>query len=417
MSHTLVNADAIEHLQAMTAGSVHCIVTSPPYFGLRDYGHDGQIGLEETPEAYVARMVEVFREVRRVLRDDGTCWVNLGDAYCSQGGERKYGSSDGGTGRGNAPGARLKSVSGFGDGTWDWIESNQTDEWLSELKQRRATRLKPKDLIGMPWRVAFALQADGWWLRQDIIWHKPSPMPESVTDRCTKAHEYVFLLTKSPTYFFNSVAISEPSAQPDRRRADRIGGNKYGEGVKHSDGSTFTGAATRNRRSVWRIATRPYGGAHFATMPPELAETCIKAGTSEHGCCPQCGTPWQRLTERTKLKRQRPADYVKRTGEAGTGNSCANSVAGVAVKTIGWQQSCDCGCPTADTVPCVVLDPFAGSGTTLAVAKTLGRDSIGIELNPDYVVLAEQRIAEAGTVKAKKRRRSAEVGQGSLFGD
>jgi len=325
--HTLVNADAIEHLRSMATGSVHCIVTSPPYWGLRDYGHAVQIGLEETVEEYVAKMADVLGECRRVLRDDGTLWLNVGDSY--------------------------------GSG---------------------------KQLLGVPWRLALAAQAGGWVLRQDIIWHKPSPMPESVTDRCTKSHEYVFLLTKSPTYFFDSVAISEPSE-----------------------------VATRNRRSVWKIATRPYSGAHFATMPPELAETCIKAGTSEHGCCPQCGTPWARLTERTKLKRQRPADYVKRTGEAGTGNSCANSVAGVAVKTIGWQQSCDCDCPTADTVPCVVLDPFAGSGTTLAVAKTLGRDSIGIELNSDYVALAEQRISEAGTVK--RRRKRAEVGQGSLFSE
>lgn len=366
--HTLVNADAIEHLRSMATGSVHCIVTSPPYFNQRDYGHDGQIGLEQTVEEYVAKMADVLRECRRVLRDDGVAWLNLGDSY------NNAGSSNNGTGldgnrRGGATGA---------DGATGYKKRDL---------RRKLGSIKHKDLIGIPWRVALALQADGWWLRQDIIWHKPSPMPESVTDRCTKAHEYVFMLTKSPTYFFDSVAISEPSE-----------------------------VATRNRRSVWKIATRPYKGAHFATMPPELAEVCIKSGTSEHGCCPQCGSPWQRLTERTKLLRKRPNDYVKRTGEAGTGNSCANSVAGVAVVTLGWQQSCNCDCPTADTVPCVVLDPFAGSGTTLAVAKTLGRDSIGIELNPDYVVLAEQRIAEAGTVKKNRRPRVA-AGQGSLFGD
>jgi DNA modification methylase len=356
--HTLVNSDAIQHLASMASGSVHCIVTSPPYFGLRDYGHDGQIGLEGTVQEYIDRMVAVLHECRRVLRDDGTMWLNVGDSY--------------------------------GDG---------------------------KQLLGIPWRLALAAQADGWVLRQDIIWHKPSPMPESVTDRCTKAHEYVFLLTKSPTYFFDSVAISEPSAQPDRKRADRIGGNKYGEGVKHSDGSTFTGAATRNRRSVWKIATRPYSGAHFATMPPELAETCIKSGTSQRGACPSCGSPWERLTKRTKLTRPRPADYVKRTGEAGTGSSCANSVAGVAVETLGWQQSCKC--EPHEPVPCVVLDPFAGSGTTLAVAQVLGRDSVGIELNADYIALAEQRIAQAGVAKNKprvaKNKPRVAAGQGSLF--
>jgi DNA modification methylase len=267
-------------------------------------------------------MVAVLHECHRVLRDDGTLWLNVGDSY--------------------------------GDG---------------------------KQLLGIPWRLALAAQADGWVLRQDIIWHKPSPMPESVTDRCTKAHEYVFLFTKRPVYFFDAEAIKEPS---------EIG--------------------SRNRRSVWRIATKPYAGAHFATMPPELAETCIKAGTSQRGACPLCGSPWERITKRTKLTRPRPSDYVKRTGEAGTGNSCANSVAGVAVETLGWQQSCKC--EPHEPVPCVVLDPFAGSGTTLAVAKVLGRDSVGIELNPDYIALAEERIAQAGVARKKPR---VAVGQGSLF--
>lgn len=346
--HTLVNSDAIQHLASMESGSVHCIVTSPPYYNLRDYGHEGQIGLEGTVQAYVDRMVAVLHECRRVLRDDGTMWLNVGDSY--------------------------------GDG---------------------------KQLLGIPWRLALAAQADGWVLRQDIIWHKPAPMPESVTDRCTKAHEYVFLLTKSPRYFYDAEAVSEP-AICDRKPGQRVkethhygasnGGNGGLTGLlqRYHSGDAPT---TRNRRSVWRIATKPYSGAHFATMPPELAETCIKAGTSQRGACPLCGSPWERITKRTKLTRPRPSDYVKRTGETGTGNSCANSVAGVAVETLGWQQSCKC--EPHEPVPCVVLDPFAGSGTTLAVAKVLGRDSIGIELNPDYVALAEERIAQAGV--AKKR--------------
>jgi site-specific DNA-methyltransferase (adenine-specific) len=322
--HTLVNADAIQHLASMESGSVHCIVTSPPYYNQRNYGHDGQIGLEGTVQEYIDRMVAVLHECRRVLCDDGTLWLNVGDSY--------------------------------GGG---------------------------KQLLGVPWRLALAAQADGWVLRQDVVWHKPSPMPESVTDRCTKAHEYVFLLAKQADYFFDAEAIKEPS---------EIG--------------------SRNRRSVWRIATKPYAGAHFATMPPELAETCIKAGSSERGRCPHCGSPWARVTKRTKLLRPRPADYVKRTGAAGTGNSCANTVAGVAVETLGWRQSCKC--EPHEPVPCVVLDPFAGSGTTLAVAKVLGRDSVGIELNPEYIALAEERIAQAGVAKAKKKPRVA-AEQGGLF--
>lgn len=337
--HRIIQGDCIEGLRTLPDASVHCCVTSPPYWGLRDYGHDGQIGLEATPEAYVARMVEVFREVRRVLRDDGTLWLNLGDSYCSQGGERKYGSSDGETGRGDAPGKRLSNVSGFGDGTWDWIESNQTDdwatdEWLAELRAKRAAFLKPKDLVGIPWRVAFALQADGWWLRQDIIWHKPNPMPESVRDRCTKAHEYVFLLTKSERYFYDAEAVSEPAAYAGQtgcfsgsKNASRaaVAGRKP-SGNERPEAGRVAVSDRRNRRSVWTITTKPYSGAHFAVMPADLVEPCIKAG------CPEGGT---------------------------------------------------------------VLDPFAGSGTTLAVAAELGRSGIGCELNPEYIQLANQRIAKS----------------------
>jgi DNA modification methylase len=194
-------------------------VTSPPYFGLRDYGHEGQIGLEQTPEEYIAAMVEVFRCVRDLLADDGTLWLNIGDSY--------------------------------GNG---------------------------KQLLGLPWRVALALQLGGWVLRQDIIWHKPNPMPESVRDRCTKAHEYIFLLSKSDRYFYDAEASREPAVQAGRVRNDKIGGNK-GDDVHHSPGGQFTGSETRNRRSVWTVATRPYKGAHFATFPPALIEPCILSGS------------------------------------------------------------------------------------------------------------------------------------------
>jgi len=252
MNVEIFHGDCRETLKTLPDASVHCCVTSPPYFGLRDYGHDGQIGLEQTPTEFVEQLVSVFREVKRVLRDDGTLWLNLGDSYAAN---RSYQVTD-----------------------------NKHTDVGNNMPMRVPKGLKQKDLIGIPWRVAFALQADGWYLRQDIIWHKPNPMPESVTDRCTKAHEYIFLLSKSARYFFDSNAMQEPSAQPDRSRNDRFGGNKYVEGVKHSDGSQFTGSETRNRRSVWTVNTKPYRHAHFAAFPPELIRPCILAG------CPTVGT-------------------------------------------------------------------------------------------------------------------------------
>ncbi|MFM2124578.1 MAG: Bordetella phage vB BbrM [Acidobacteriota bacterium] len=250
----ILQGDCVQSLKQLADESVQCCVTSPPYFGLRDYGHDGQIGLEPTPDDYVAKIVEVFREVRRMLRKDGTLWLNLGDSYARQGGRES-----------NQP------------RHWDGREQDPGS--MHGTRQAADIGLKPKDLIGIPWRVAFALQADGWYLRQDIIWHKPNPMPESVQDRCTKAHEYVFLLSKSDRYYYDAGAIEEEASQPDRVRSDKVGGNKYIEGIKHSDGSTFTGSATRNKRSVWTINTQPFKGAHFATFPVELPRLCILAGT------------------------------------------------------------------------------------------------------------------------------------------
>ena len=253
--YEILIGDATETLRTLPDQSVHCCVTSPPYFGLRDYGRDGQIGLEETPEAFVESLVEVFREVRRVLRDDGTVWLNLGDSY-------------NGVGRG--------------------YKANGMQVAARSSTQRTVPGLKPKDLIGIPWRVAFALQADGWYLRQDIIWHKPNPMPESVRDRCTKAHEYVFLLSKSPRYYFDAEAVKEDSvsAKNDRTPAPR-GSEAYANasGV-NGQAQLFTrkNDGTRNRRSVWTITAKPYKGAHFATFPPDLIEPCILAG------CPEGGT-------------------------------------------------------------------------------------------------------------------------------
>jgi DNA modification methylase len=370
-------------MEDIASESIQCCVTSPPYFGLRDYGADGQIGLEATPEAYVARMVEVFREVRRVLRDDGTLWLNLGDSYANHGGNGSCGKT---AKVGNTRSGQQKTTNKLVDG------------------------LKPKDLVGIPWRVAFALQADGWWLRQDLIWHKPNPMPESVRDRCTKAHEYLFLLAKSERYYFDGDAIREPlalSTQNDPRMKDmgRTYGGKgrgaYGENGK-ANGSMKAwtlNQSGRNRRSVWTVTTKPYSGAHFATFPPDLIEPCILAGTSAEGCCSNCRAPLIRQTSKTKLKRSRPNAYTKRTHEEGTGNACANDVAGVAVETLGWAPSCDCA---AEVMPCTVLDPFAGSGTTLQVACHHGRNGVGIELNPDYIELAKARIMQPLKVKKGK---------------
>ena len=242
-------------------------VTSPPYFGLRDYGHKGQIGLEQTPEEYIAAMVEVFRCVRDVLADDGTLWLNIGDSYVATGGEYKNGSQ----GKTSIVGKTSpENVPGFGR--------------VARRKAMEAGGLKQKDLIGIPWMLAFALRADGWYLRQDIIWHKPNPMPESVRDRCTKAHEYIFLLSKSERYFFDSEAIKEPAKVSSE--GIRFGGNKYGDSddPKHAtkSGNVSKEYDKANKRSVWTVATRPYKGAHFATFPPALIEPCILAG-SRHG--------------------------------------------------------------------------------------------------------------------------------------
>jgi len=250
--------DVREKLRELADGSVHCCVTSPPYWGLRSYnGGDAEIGLESTPDEYVASMVAVFREVWRVLRDDGTLWLNLGDSYAAG----KMVRDDSGD-NGRFGGTRLEPV------------------------QRKAPEgLKPKDLVGIPWRVAFALQADGWYLRQDIIWAKPNPMPESVTDRCTKSHEYIFLLSKSALYYYDNEAIKEPTVTRDDTNRDRdstrlnnIPGRTRMAGLKTND------YEMRNKRDVWTVTTRPYKGAHFATFPPDLITPCILAG------CPPDGT-------------------------------------------------------------------------------------------------------------------------------
>lgn len=379
MRNIVLEGDVRAKLREIPEKSVQTCVTSPPYWGLRDYGHDGQIGHEETPDAYVGELVSVFREVHRVLRDDGTLWLNLGDSYF------------------------VKNPAGN--------KSFQVDQGYPEYTKgsgrNKQGLLKYKDLVGIPWMVAFALRSDGWYLRSDIIWHKPNVMPESVTDRPTKAHEYVFLLTKSERYFYDNVGVREPSSQPDRERADRVGGNKYGAGVKHSDGGIFTGSVTRNRRTVWAINPKPYKGAHFAIFPEELPETCIKAGTSEKGCCPACGAPWKRVVEKGVRDDNGVANGVAPENHAGgtrgkdPTRGGGNVLASVPRVVLGIAPSCEC--PPSEPVPCIVLDPFAGSGTTLAVAKYLRRDYVGVELNPEYLKLIEERLRPALELEVERQ--------------
>jgi DNA modification methylase len=285
---------------------VQTCVTSPPYYGLRDYGHDGQLGLEETPEQYITAMVEVFRCVWDVLEDDGTLWLNIGDSYNGSGGQ----------------------------GTKPNIMSKEAAEGRGG-KAIKVDGIKPKDLIGIPWMMAFALRAEGWYLRQDIIWHKPNPMPESVTDRCTKAHEYIFLMSKSQKYYYDADAIKEEANEDSgfaKQRAKGIDTWKYNntsERIAQTgqtiEASTFGEIGKRNKRSVWTVTTKPYAGAHFAVFPSDLIEPCILAGAPVGG---------------------------------------------------------------------IVLDPFMGSGTTAQVAQNLGRQYIGCELNPDYCQLQNIRTAQ-----------------------
>ncbi len=452
----------LEVLKQMPDESVHCVVTSPPYWGLRSYktepqvwgdeaGHAhewnnqtriasgqsyganasstlttgttqvrreevqkeigqripvqtaicacgawrGELGLEPTPELYVQHLVEVYREVKRVLRKDGTCWLNLGDSYVGGKGASGQASPDYQQHRLEAGVSLNQAHQHLG------LRTRPTDD----RAMLRATGLKPKDLVGVPWETAFALRADGWHLRSDVIWAKPNPMPESVTDRPTRSHEYVFLLTKSARYYYDTEAAKEPVTAPGRRSGNvrrKVAGQDGGARLNTHLGSSVPWMDTmgkRNRRSVWLITPRPFRGAHFAVFPEQLVEPCILAGTSAKGCCATCGAPWGRVVNRKSLERYelpqndpryRPARYEGKydtlRGHAGTGMRYS------AAETIGWQPTCSC--PAGDPVPCTVLDPFAGSGTTGVVALKLGCRFLGIELNPDYIQIATQRITK-----------------------
>jgi DNA modification methylase len=427
--------DALEQLRTLADNSVHCCVTSPPYFGLRDYGVEGQIGLEKTPEEFIAKMVAIFRELRRVLRDDGTLWLNMGDSYA-------------GSGKGGKPEDSPHQKQATNRGSAMKVGDTARQAAVTNITRRdKEIGYKPKDLMGMPWRLALALQADGWWLRADIIWAKPNPMPSSVTDRPTTAHEYIFLLTKSAHYFYDEFAVREASVTNDVRRpygskgmwdmdgrpegqqhggeargkelpetqnnirkaraAARNGKNAFrGQGAERDgasgpanrddrDMSTVGIGATRNMRSVWTMATEPFPDAHFATFPTALPAKCIAAGTSERGVCPQCGAPWVRIVEKSggttgKGWHDHQDDLTNgmRGGDNGR-NLAAEMYDSYGVKGAGWRAGCDHG---AEPVPAVVLDPFFGAGTTGVVARRMGRSFVGIELNPAYIAIAEKRL-------------------------
>lgn len=367
--HRVLIGDCRESMRTLPAGSVHCCVTSPPYWALRDYGVEGQLGLEKTPDEYVASMVDVFRDVWRVLRDDGCLWVNIGDSY-----------SGGAGGRGD--------VGNIIAGT----QTRTQEVGNGRILKPVPSGLKPKDLVGIPWRLAFALQADGWYLRQDIIWHKPAPMPESVRDRCTKAHEYIFLLTKKPRYFFDAEAVKERSGhQHLAGKPQKI--SYHDKSALRMDGDRVViRTANRNRRSVWTINTEAFRGAHFATFPTRLVEPCILAGTSAAGCCEACGKPWERVVEK-QFRGQGHVDN-SRAMEIGNrmklnGQQLLHEHRSRPNAERGWQPTCTCNAPA---VPCTVLDPFGGSGTTAGVALYHRRNAILCELNPEYAAMVPDRV-------------------------
>jgi len=373
MKATIIIGDTRQALKSLDEKSVQTCITSPPYWGLRDYGMDSQIGLEQTPDEYVAEMVNVFREVWRVLRDDGTLWLNIGDSYAS---------------------ARDSKVSPDslrnGDGTAVEKAANRNPANL------KSAGLKHKDLVGIPWRVAFALQADGWYLRQDIIWAKPNPMPESVTDRCTKSHEYVFLLTKLPKYYFDNEAIREPAQNWGTRDRSEMRGGTNDPLLKHHglSGKEDEENPLRNKRDVWTINTKPFKGAHFAVMPEALVEPCILAGTPLGGCCSKCRTPYQRQMELGEISERSTRVNTLNVipGRDKPSRLQSTNMETIPKTTIGWIQSCDCA--RSEPQPSLVLDPFTGSGTVGVVAMNNNCDFIGTELNPEYAKIAEKRIYE-----------------------
>jgi DNA modification methylase len=374
MTVKILQGHCLDVLKTMPDESVHCCVTSPPYFGLRDYQVEGQIGLESTPEEYIGKLVEVFREVKRVLRKDGTLWCTIGDSFTS--GNRTH--------RRDPDSKNLAALQTFD-------------------RLRTPNGLKPKDLIGIPWLLAFALRADGWYLRCDIVWEKPNCLPESVKDRPTKSHEYILLLSKSEHYYYDADAIKEPHGYnrwSSRRNQDAAVLDACYDGQAGKSSMLRTGQINpfpeggRNKRSVWTVNTQPYPESHFAVFPEKLIAPCILAGCPARACA-KCGAPYHTVFDRTV---EPPPDRQNNNPFAhdpltthGEGASTLRNV----VKTAAAGEIPTCNC-NAGTVPGTVLDPFGGSGTTGKVAEDLGRNSIIIELKPEYVEMIERRTAQMG---------------------
>lgn len=415
---TIHVGDSRAVLSTLPAESVHCAVTSPPYWGLRDYGVDGQIGLEETVDEWLRSLVAVFDQVHRVLRNDGTFWLNVGDAYT--------GTGNGGQGKSGQMATRSVAAA-----------RSAAAVARNNKSRTRTGGLRPKQRMFLPHRLVLALQDAGWWVRDEIVWHKPCPMPESCRDRTTVAHEFLFLLTKRPRYFYDQEAIREPVAgtahprgdgrvprgwdtgpgdhkqkrgryQPRSERTEAFGRGAGWRVKQVNAGDSFVGLmATRNRRSVWTIRPEPFSGAHFATFPTALVEPCVLAGTSAAGCCEACGAPLERVVRKgaPNLEHQRACGGDAAGAYAGRATkdfAAARAEDASAVKarilqglrdreTVGWRPTCRC--EGAAAAPCTVLDPFAGSGTTGVVAVRHQRRFVGVELNPNYAELARTRIA------------------------
>ena len=353
----------------------------------------GAYGLEPTPEMYIQHTVEIMREIRRVLRKDGCVFWNIGDSYAGSGGANENKERGGVV---ENPNRKPQSaITGMEPVTW---EENGKPKKKGMTRVGAVKGLKPKDLCLIPFRVAISLQNDGWWVRSDIIWSKNNPMPESVTDRPTNSHEYIFLFTKSSKYYWDADAVREQSVDDYETWLHKRGNNpKYQESnlkANHAATSTYNPSG-RNIRSVWEFPTQPYPECHFAVFPEKLPEICIKAGTPEAGCCSKCGKPWVRITEQVKTD-TRPGRNTG-LGKSGTDDDPNQSLhqsdlskyrQQIGVNTLGWKPSCKCN---ADKVPSLVLDPFMGAGTTLWVAKKLNRRAVGYEISEEYCRLALER--------------------------